>query len=237
MRRSSAIALAVACTAILGWVALALADPPTGGLTSYSIPVGATGVTGPTGAAGATALTAGPDGNPWFIETRDANGGYRVGSVASGKVVEYPSPPLTLRPVAMTQAGGDLWFTATAVDRATAVDGAELYSMTTAGLVTPEAQLVPPEIAGLAADSTGDLWITHPQDDEIGEVVPVAKPPATETFPGDQQPLPTAPESITPGPDGATIRIVAPGARRGGRITSDDGAACPLRRQTLILRR
>ena len=222
MRRSSAIALAVACTAILGWVALALADPPTGPGTVriYPIPVGATGVTGPTGAAGATALTAGPDGNPWFIETRDANGGYRVGSVASGKVVEYPSPPLTLRPVAMTQAGGDLWFTATAVDRATAVDGSELYSMTTAGLVTPEAQLIPPGIAGLAADSTGDLWITHPQDDEIGEVVPVAKPPATETFPGDQQPLPTAPESITPGPDGATMWFTEPGLEQVGSITA-----------------
>ena len=40
MRRSSAIALALACTAILGWVAYALADPPTGTVTSYAIPAG-----------------------------------------------------------------------------------------------------------------------------------------------------------------------------------------------------
>jgi hypothetical protein len=216
MRRSSAIALAVACTAILGWVALALADPPTGAgtVTIYSIPTGATGVTGPTGAAGATALTAGPDGHPWFIETRDSNGGYRVGTVASGKVVEYPSPPLTYRPVAMTEAGGDLWFTDTDVDLSA------LYSMTTAGVVTFEARLVPPAIAGLAADSTGDLWITHPQDDEIGEVVPAATPPATEIFPGDQQPLPTAPESITRGPDGTTMWFTEPGLEEVGSITA-----------------
>ena len=106
MRRGAAVAVVVVCAAVLELAALAGADPPTGTVTSYAIPQGATGVTGPTGAAGATALTAGPDGNPWFLETRDANGGYRIGTVASGKVVEYPSPPLTFRPVAMTATGG-----------------------------------------------------------------------------------------------------------------------------------
>jgi hypothetical protein len=206
----------VVCAAVLELAALAGADPPTGTVTSYAIPQGATGVTGPTGAAGATALTAGPDGNPWFLETRDANGGYRIGTVASGKVVEYPSPPLTFRPVAMTATGGGLWFTDTDGDIS------YLYSMTTAGVVTPEARLIPPSIGGLAADSSGDLWITHRQDDEVGEVVPVSKPPATETIPETGDPLPESaePESIAAGPDGTTMWFTEPGIDEVGSITS-----------------
>jgi streptogramin lyase len=68
MRRSSAIALALACTAILGWVAYALADPPTGTVTSYAIPAG--GASGPTGTnVGPADMAAGSDGNLWFTES------------------------------------------------------------------------------------------------------------------------------------------------------------------------
>ncbi|MGA2757045.1 MAG: hypothetical protein ABSF58_06815, partial [Solirubrobacteraceae bacterium] len=217
MRRSSAIALALACTAILGWVAYALADPPTGTVTSYAIPAGASGPsgpTGPTGAAGATALTPGPDGNPWFVETRDPNGGFRVGTVAAGKVVEYPSPPLTLRPAGMAAAGGELWFT----------DGnsdiGELYSLSTAGVTTPVTRVLPS--LGLAADASGDLWLAHPQYDEIGEVA--TEPPAIETFPGrgdaGQLPASADPEYIAAGPDGTTMWFTEPGIEEVGSITA-----------------
>jgi virginiamycin B lyase len=213
MRRIAAISVALTATAVLCFVALAGADPPSGTVTSYPI-AGATGPTGSTGASGVASLTAGPDGHPWFVETRDSDGAYFVGTVAGGSVVQYPLPK-GFRPVSMASTPGLVWFTYTNVDTSW------LVGITPSGDLSDGVRLIPPAIGAIAADADGDLWITHPSDDEIGEVeAPYSSPPG-EIDPEGNDPLPTGadPQSIAVGPDGTTMWFTEPGIEEVASIT------------------
>jgi virginiamycin B lyase len=216
MRRIAAISVALTATAVLCFVALAGADPPTGTVTSYPV-AGATGPTGSTGASGVAALSAGPDAHPWFVETRDADGSYYVGTVSGGSVVQY-SVPKGFRPVSMTSTAGLIWFTETNADTSW------LVGMTTAGVVVSNAvRLAPPGIGAIAADADGDLWITHPSDDEVGEVEPPYPSTPGEIDPevGDPLPAGAEPESIAEGPDGATMWFTEPGIEQVASISAN----------------
>jgi virginiamycin B lyase len=222
MRRIAAISVALTATAVLCFVALAGADPPTGTVTSYPIagatgPTGSTGSTGPTGSTGASgvaSLTAGPDGDPWFVETRDSDGTYYVGTVAGGRVVQY-SLPKGFRPVSMASTPGLVWFTYTNVDTSW------LVAITTSGDLSDAVRLIPPAIGAIAADADGDLWITHPSDDEIGEVLEPQPSPPGEIDPEGNDPLPPGayPQSIAVGPDGTTMWFTEPGIDEVASIT------------------
>jgi virginiamycin B lyase len=213
MRRSLAIVGAITCAALLVWAAFAGADSP-GSPTSYAVPSGATGATGPTGLAG------GSDGGPWFVETdRDANAVYHIGTVTSGKVLEYPttpSPPPTAGPssspeptaitdgIAGTQSAGYLWFTVRVGDFG------GLEKITTSGAVTAVTDRLPYDPSGIAADANGNLWVvTGVGGDGIDEI----KPPYTTGTPTTPLLAENAnPQSIVEGPDGHTMWFTEPGS-------------------------
>ncbi len=213
MRRSLAAAASIACIAILGWAALAGADSP-GAPVPYAIP---TGSTGPTGATG---LTSGPDGNPWFVETNhDSNNVYHVGTVSSGKVVEYststiipestappplPAPTAITAGVAATKSAGVLWFTVLAGDYG------GLESITPSGVVTAVTHSgLLYRTSAIAGDSLGNLWVARGVG---GNAIDELAPPYTVVTPAADLPENANPESIVEGPDGVTMWFTEPGS-------------------------
>jgi len=79
---------------------------PEGKLTVYQIP---------TKGSRALGITAGPDGNIWFVE-EDGN---KVGKIStSGHISEYPIPTSGSRPQGITACpDGTVWFTEFAVNK------------------------------------------------------------------------------------------------------------------------
>lgn len=221
MMRGAAVAVAIVAAIVLAWAALAGADPPTGTVTTYSVASGATGSTGTTGVTGLGGLAGGPDGNPWFLEAeRDANAEtnaeetFNVGTVASGTVVEHPTG-LGLRTVALASAGGLLWFTATNGD------SGYLDSITTGGALSKPME-VERSLGGMAADSSGDLWIAHPQSDTIDEVAAPDYSGEIDAESGDPLQPDAEPQSVTAGPGSGptqTIWFTEPGVEAVASIT------------------
>jgi streptogramin lyase len=197
MRRSSAIVLAVACAAILGWVALALADQPTAKVAIYPIHGGASGPSGPT--VGPVDIAAGSDGRLWFTESgppQDAVGQI-AGISTSGKIIEPAGAtgltgPATIAP----GVGGTMWFTEPRTDGS--VDQLTLST----GTVTPSGRW-PEDLhdpGGVAVDARGDVWATVTGDSTfVAELVP--------PYDGEWKPVALAagakPGSIVLGPDGS----------------------------------
>ena len=182
---------ALAAAAALTFAAVAAADQPSSTPTSYAA------------TATPTALAAGPDGNPWFVETRAE----KVGTVASGKLSEFGSTRLA--PVALTAApSGTLWVLEENADIA------ELWRISTAGVLTAASDLshLP---AAIATDSSGDVWVTYPFGDSIGEV----KPPYMQQNDPDPDALSSGASSIAEGSDGATMWFTEPIAQKVGSIT------------------
>jgi streptogramin lyase len=137
-----------------------------------------------------TAITAGPDGNVWFvIVTGGVN--FNIGRVTpAGSLTEFT--PLTAGAVGRITAGpdGNLWFTEE--------DANQIGRITPAGTVTefsiPTANSLP---FGISAGPDGNLWFTEEHGNQIGRITPAGT--VTEFS------IPTAnsfPVGITSGPDG-----------------------------------
>ncbi len=209
MRRWPVIAVATAVAATLGGAALAGADAPTGAATVYPL-AGASGPTGATGATGLGGLAAGPDHNPWFVLTHDVDGTHYIGTVsAAGEVSEYATDDRGLEPVALAAASGKLWLAEGNSDIG------ELASVdTTTGVVTfcEELRESP---RGMAADASGDLWVTLPNG-----VEPLGNPDcSTQVNTQAATAAPPAAQSIAAGPDGATMWFTEPGVNSVASIT------------------
>ncbi len=182
---------ALAGAAALAFAAAAAADQPSGAPTSFAA------------TAAPTALAAGPDGNPWFVETPAD----KVGTVASGKLSEFG--PTALAPVGIAAApGSTLWVLEENADIAW------LWRITAAGVLTRTVQLFHAP-AAIATDSSGDVWVTYPHGDFIGEV----KPPYAEQSDPDPDALSAGASSIAAGPDGATMWFTEPAGQKVGAIT------------------
>jgi len=184
------ILAAVALAAGLGFTAIAAADQPSGTVASYAT------------AGAPAAVAAGPNGNPWFVEPS----ALKVGTVAAGTVSEFG--PTFLRPVDITSAPGDtLWV----LEENSDIAG--LWRTTTAGAFTATTGLFRAASA-IATDSAGDVWVTYPFGNSIGEV----KPPYTEQTDPDFDSLSSGAGSIAEGPDGATMWFTEQSAQKVGSI-------------------
>jgi streptogramin lyase len=117
--------------------------------TNYPLPEG----------VNAGVITAGPDGNVWFLA-----GGVKVGKTTpSGSTTAY-SLPNELRPVAITTGpDGNIWLTDDAKNK--------IVRMTTAGTVTGEYS-VPAGSSpiGITSGPDGKLWFTDEKTQKIGKI-------------------------------------------------------------------
>ena len=216
MRRAIGCAVALAVTGALIGAALAGADSPAAA-TSYALS-GASGPTGATGASGPTGLTGGPDANPWFIATRPSGFAYFIGTVSSGKLVEFTTASPSDRPVSLAAAGGKLWFTYSTGD----LGGLE--SITGEGVLGPGARLVP-SLGGMAADSSGNLWVALPLSNVVDEVPGPGYTVAIDPEGEDGLPSGARPQSLAAGPDGETMWFTEPGIDAVASITQDGRVA------------
>jgi virginiamycin B lyase len=214
VRAAIACAVALAVIGALIGAALAGADSPAAA-TSYPL-AGASGPTGATGASGPTGLTGGPDANPWFIASRPSQYSFFIGTVSSGKLVEFPTASPSDRPISLAAAGGKLWFTYSTGD----IGGLE--SITPTGVLGPGARLGP-SLGGMAADAAGNLWIALPLGDAVDEVAGPGYTEATDPEDGDERSLPPGarPQSLAAGPDGKTMWFTEPGIDAVASITPD----------------
>lgn len=185
---AAAAAVAVAA-GVLGWTALAGADPPIGTASSFATP---TLASAPLGIAG------GSDGNLWFTES--APSADRIGTATPAGVVSEPVGATGLSgPATITKgAAGTMWFTE---NRAVGEVG------TATGIATASPTLQGGDIhapRGVAVDSLGNVWATvlTSVDPQIEELAPPYTGPwktaatlAREALPG----------SIATGPDGLTM--------------------------------
>jgi len=191
---------------------------PAGAITKFALPHGFICppppiLTGPPidtcGQAGIKGITAGPDGNVWFLEDDAALAVNKVGRITpAGDITEFPIPdPLHLfHPTRITTGpDGSLWFSAyNAIGR-----------ITLGGTVTAfPIPSLPGQIAGIAAGPDGNLWFTEPYGNRIGRMSTLG---AVTEFP-----IPTAgsrPLSITAGLDSALWFNESQGGKI-GRITA-----------------
>lgn len=147
------------------------APPP---MTEYRIPGAQPGWadSGPKG------ITAGPDGNLWFVELW----GSRVGRISTaGAMTFWPLPTQSSRPHDITAGpDGALWFT----------EGAgRIGRITTNGVITEYGLAVGSTPAGITAGPDGAVWWVDPKRDVVGRITPDG---ATTEYP---LPPPTVPNT------------------------------------------
>ncbi len=133
-------------------------------------------------------ITAGPDGNLWFIE----NHGNKIGKITpAGVVTEYGIPTANSDAVGITAGpDGNLWFTESKSN--------QIGRITPAGVITeyaiPTARSSP---QGITAGRDGTVWFTEFASNQIGQITPAGA--VTEYA------IPTAmsfPSGIATGADG-----------------------------------
>ena len=134
-------------------------------------------------------ITAGPDGNLWFTETR-AN---RIGRITpEGVIAEFATPTIPSGPVGITSGpDGALWFAEEA--------GNSIGRITTNGSITEFPMPTPTTRGGptwIVVGPDGNLWFTEQLKDKIGRITLAGI--VTEF----DLPLNTGPQGITSGPDG-----------------------------------
>jgi serine/threonine protein kinase len=151
------------------------------------------------------AITAGPDGNLWFIELT----GNQIGRISpGGTITEFPVPTATTSPEGITAGpDGNLWFTE--------------FGSNQIGRISPDGTItefpVPTansQLQEIAAGPDGNLWFTEFAGNQIGRIS--SSGTITEFA------IPTAssqPEGITAGPDG-NLWFTEFGSNKIGRITS-----------------
>jgi virginiamycin B lyase len=160
----------------------------------------------------AHALTAGPDGNLWFVGgTPFMNAPEVVGWVSpTGEEKEFPLPAgdraLPSRPSIVSGPDGNLWFAESRASR--------IGRITPAGVVTEFPVPAGSLATGIAAGSDGALWFTIEGADRIGRI--------TTSGVVTEYPLPpgSGPAGIVAGPDGA-LWFAEKRAGRIGRIATD----------------
>lgn len=103
-------------------------------------------------------ITAGPDGNLWFVDRGTGVGGPAIGRIdpATGTITEFGGLPAGSLPFGIAAGSdGNLWFTGgsttTAVDRF--------------GVGAPAASVTPPSVSGAGGEGIpqtcgGDVWST-----------------------------------------------------------------------------
>ena len=177
--------------------------PPT--VTEYSIP---------TANSGSFQITAGPDGNFWFCESR----GNKVGRVTTAGV--FTEFPLAGGPYGITAGpDGNMWITE--------VDGNKIARMKPDGSSLTEFPIPTPgsRPSGIAAGPDGNIWFAESEGNKIGRVT-VSGGGAGSVAPEDvgtitEFPLPFAgsvPFQLTAGPDG-NVWFTLNSASNIGRIT------------------
>ncbi|MEO8347538.1 MAG: Virginiamycin B lyase, partial [Acidobacteriota bacterium] len=140
-------------------------------------------------------ITAGPDGNVWYVRSRsflDFERDFgRVGRVTPAGVVTEFSFDETLSGITVGP-DGNLWFTGSGLSR--------IHRMTTGGqLILPSIQVPGPGrfVLGIAKGSDGNVWYTENALNRIGRVTPAGV--ISEFSIPTPSSLPTA---ITAGSDG-----------------------------------
>jgi streptogramin lyase len=134
-------------------------------------------------------ITAGPDGNLWFVESNSN----RIGRITpGGAITTFPLPtPNSLPSGITTGPDGNLWFTEDVSD--------QIGRITPSGALTEFPPLPTPNSGPveITAGPDGNLWFTENGSDKIGRITPGGT--LTEF------PLPTSddvPWGIATGPDG-----------------------------------
>jgi len=145
------------------------------------------------------AITAGPDGNLWFIEIMQ-NGGSFIGRITtSGKITEFPLPSANTLPSSITAGSdGNLWFTEIGTNN----------GPSKIGVITPQGKireftLSHSVLGSITRGPDGNLWFTEFQYNETGTTAGKIGRISTAGKISDF-PLPTAsnsPISITFGTD------------------------------------
>ncbi len=166
-----------------------------GSVTEFSIPTAGSQPNG---------ITAGPDGNPWFVE----GSGNKVGRITpTGTVTEFAIPTANGTPSGITAGpDGNLWFTED--------NGNKVGKITPAGAITefsiPTSGSHP---AGITAGPDGNLWFVEGSGNKVGRITPTGT--VTEfTIPTSGSGL----NGITMGPDG-NLWFVEEFGNKVGKIT------------------
>jgi streptogramin lyase len=158
----------------------------------------------PTANSQPTGITAGPDGNVWFVEQL----GKKIGRITpSGTITEFPIPSSISGPYGITAGpDGNVWF----VEQY----GNRVGKITPAGTITeytvPTAGSQP---TGITAGPDGNLWFVEYSGNKVGRITPSGT--ITEF------PIPTGGSNsynITAGPDG-NLWFAEDSGNKIGRIT------------------
>jgi streptogramin lyase len=155
--------------------------------------------------AGPSSITAGPDGNLWFIE---ALGDQIARITPAGVVTEFSSGTYGAQDIT-TGPDGNLWFTEYAGDR--------IGRITTAGVVTEFGSGISrdSEPNGITTGPDGNLWFTESWGARIGRITTAGV--VTEFSTGIT--VDSRPGGITAGPDG-NLWFTEEVGKRIGRITT-----------------
>jgi streptogramin lyase len=151
-----------------------------------------------------TAITAGPDGNLWYVDT----GAALVGRITtSGVVTEFPlSHPVTQLSSIVAGTDGALWF-----GEALADNSGVIGRITTAGVISHEfavATTEGPLDPFVTWGPDGNVWFVNPSDDQpiLGTVTPTGTY-TPRCFPANSPDgcadVMDVQHGISPGPDGA----------------------------------
>jgi hypothetical protein len=138
-------------------------------------------------------ISAGPDGNLWFIEA-DAD---KIGEInpATHAIAEFPVP--TSGPAGITAGSdGNLWFTEQAPPRQAGKIGMinpATHAVTEFSIPTSKGKSTSPSPFGIATGPDGNLWFADKGDDSIGVVA--LNPTSSTHLVITQQP----PASVTAG--------------------------------------
>ena len=164
----------------------------------------------PTAGAYPTVITAGPDGNMWFVELL----AHKIGRITpQGSVTEFETPTKESFPKAIT-AGSDgaLWFVESEVDR--------IGRITVDGAITefklPHDYSSPYRIT---SGPDGALWFTEYLGDRLGRITTAGA--ITEIYLGKG----AFPRGVTTGPDGALyVTMGSDSNKRVGRFETNGSA-------------
>jgi streptogramin lyase len=153
----------------------------------------------PTADAGLGAITAGPDGNLWFLENIDGGNAAQIGTITpAGTVTEYSAGALVSGLDDITAGpDGNLWFTCQ--------NNCGVGYITTAGDVDTNFNVVlgTEDVAGITTGPDGNLWFGYGDEPDIGTMTPGPSGTATNFVANSGLQNPEyGTWAITTGPDG-----------------------------------
>ncbi|MEA2711468.1 MAG: virginiamycin lyase [Phycisphaerales bacterium] len=158
----------------------------------------------PTAGATPTAITAGPDGNLWFVETSTN----KIGRITpAGTVTEFPIPDAASQPRGISAGpDGRLWFTEYARNRVGRIN--------TNGTFLPSIPLSPGSSnpLGIAAGADGNIWVGQSRGGLVAKITPAG---AVTNY---IVPNGGSASHLAAGPDG-NIWFTETGKSRVGRVT------------------